>query len=138
MQPESNDSFPFCRFLLADHVRLKGCEVPARMEAAQFGDGGIVLFYPAFLGHRQSQGTAEQVGGLLLNFGKQGVQHRGEALTAEVCECEARLPGSGFCGVQAKGGGRAGHLFQYAGICEYRAGTEVAVRPSGNSREGDR
>jgi len=114
--PGSDHSSLFGWLLLADHVGLERRKVPTRMKTARLGYGSPVFIYPALFGHRQSIGTAEQVGGLLLVFGKQGVQHGGEALAAEVGGCEARFLGGGLGEVQAEGRWRADHAFSMQGL----------------------
>ena len=89
------------RLLLADHASLQWSEIPAWVESAQFGDGRLMLLHPAFLRHREPICAAEQVDGLLLTLGKQGVQHGGQSFASEVGERETGLFGGGLGRVQA-------------------------------------
>ena len=75
--------------------------ISARVEGAQFGDGRCMLLDPALLPYGEAIRAAEQIGGLFLALGEQGVQHGGQAFAPKVGEREPCLLGSGLGGVQA-------------------------------------
>ena len=88
------------RLLRSEHVRLERHEVAADMEAAQLGDGGLMLLGPPLLCDRQAVGAAQQVGEFLLARRQQGVQDGAQAVTGEIREFQTSFLGRGFGGIQ--------------------------------------
>ena len=72
------------RFLFPEHVGLEWHEAASGVEAAQLGDGGVVLSDPVPLGDGQAVAAAQKIRWLRFARGQQGVEDGPQALAGKV------------------------------------------------------